>query len=218
MLKCLDSWQLKESFLNASLAFFSGEFADFDNIDVHGIRVSGFRRGREGLIGLMGRFGVPFGDFISVFPLGLEGDGFLVPIINGEGDCIHGHDTAPEGRGDAGGEVSDKDVLVGNACEGGVVLEVTDILNKGRGIGVVLPFGHAFGEEPGDGIASDVMVFECSFELLNEVREGSDGDDSSRDSILSKGGCPSEGGSFGHIRQSEGDLLVIVIIDFFIDK
>ena len=78
--------------------------------------------------------------------------------------------------------------------------------------------GSAFGGEPSNGIASGVMVFEHSFEFLNKVGEGSDGDDSARDSALSEGGCPSEGRSFGHIGQGEGNLLVIIIIDFVIDE
>ena len=103
-----------------------------------------------------------------------------------------------EGGRDASREVSNKDILVDNACKKGVVLEVRDILNKGRQIGVVFPFGHVFSREPCDGIASGAMVLEPSFEFFNEVKEGSNGNDSSRYSILLEGGCPSEGGPFGH--------------------
>ena len=46
-------------------------------------------------------------------------------------ETVHGHDTVHEGRRDAGGEVSDEDVLVGDTCEGRVVFEVRNILNKG---------------------------------------------------------------------------------------
>ena len=46
------------------------------------------------MVGLMGRLRVSFGDVISSFPLGLEGDGLLVPFINGGGDGVHGHDVA----------------------------------------------------------------------------------------------------------------------------
>ena len=104
-----------ESFLNTSFAFFSREFADFDNVDIHGIGISNFGRSREGLIGLMGGFGVLLGDFIGTLPLGLEGDGFLIPIIDG-GDCVHGHDMVHEGGRNASREVSDKDILISNAC------------------------------------------------------------------------------------------------------
>ena len=51
---------------------------------------------REGLIGLVGGFGVLLGDFIGMFPLGLERDGILVPVINGGRDCVHGHDVVHE--------------------------------------------------------------------------------------------------------------------------
>ena len=137
-----------ESFLNAFLTFFCREFANFDNINIHSIGILGFGRGGEGLIGLMSGFGVSLGDFISALPLSLEGDGLLIPVIDGGGDCIHGHDAAHEGGRDASGEVSNKDILVGDACEGGVVFEVGNVLNKGWGIGVVFPPGHAFGREP----------------------------------------------------------------------
>ena len=62
------------------------------------------------------------------------------------------------------------------------------------------------------------MVFECNFKLLDGVGEGFNSDDSSRDSILSEGGCPGEGGSLGHVGQGEGDFLVVIIIDFLVDK
>ena len=205
-----------ESFLHALLAFFSSEFANFDNIDIHGVRVSSFGGGGEGLVGLVSRFGVPFGNLVSTLPLGLEGDGLLIPVIDGGGDCVYRHDSAHEWRGNAHREVSNKDILVGDASKGGVVLEMRDILDKGQEIGVVLPLSHVFGGEPGDGITGDVMVFEHGFEFLDKVREGSDSDDSSRDSVLLEGGCPSEGRSFGYVGQGKGDFLVVVIIDFLI--
>ena len=36
--------------------------------------------------------------------------------------------------------------------------------------------------------------------------------------VLSKGGHPSKGRSFSHIGQGEGDFLIVIIIDLFIDK
>ena len=42
----------------------------------------------------MGGFGAPPGDVISSLPLSLEGEGFLVPIINGGRHSVHGHDAA----------------------------------------------------------------------------------------------------------------------------
>ena len=102
-------------------------------------------------------------------------------------------------RGNTSREVSDKDILVGDACKGGVVLEVRNVLNMGWQIGVVLPFGHAFGEEPGDGIASGVMVFEHDLKFLDEVGKGSDRDSSFGEGALSESGCPDEGGSLGYV-------------------
>ena len=99
--------------------------------------------------------------------------------------------------------------MVSDACEEGVVFEVSDILNKGWRIGVILPLGHAFGGEPSNSIAGDVMVFECGFKLLDEVREGFSGDDATRDGILSEGSSPRKGRPFGHVGQGEGDFLIV---------
>ena len=37
-------------------------------------------------------------------------------------------------------------------------------------------------------------------------------------SVLHECGCPSEGGSFGHVREGEGDLFVVGVIDNFVYK
>ena len=106
-----------ESFLHAFLTFFSREFPYFDDIYIHGVGVMSFGRGGEGVVRLMGGFGVSFGDLFCAFPLGLERDGFLVPVFDGGGDSVHGHDSTHEGGGDSGREISDKDILVGDVCE-----------------------------------------------------------------------------------------------------
>ena len=105
-----------ESFLHAFLAFFSRELSYFDDIYVHGVGVSSFGGGGERVVGLVGGLRVSFGDFFSTFPLGLERDGFLVPVIDGGRDSVHGHDSVHEGGRDSSREVSNKDILVGNAC------------------------------------------------------------------------------------------------------
>ena len=93
-------------FFYALLTFFGSKCAHFDNIDIHGIRVSCLGGSREGLVGLVSGFGVPFGDFVGVFPLGLVGDGLLIPVVDGGWDSVHRHDLVHEGRGDASGEIS----------------------------------------------------------------------------------------------------------------
>ena len=70
-----------ESFLHAFLVFFGSKLSHFDDVYVHGIGVSGFGGSGEGMVGLMGRFRVPFGDFFGSFPLSLEGYGLLVMIF-----------------------------------------------------------------------------------------------------------------------------------------
>ena len=74
--------------------------------------------------------------------MSLEGDGLLVPVINGGGDGVHRHDSVHEGGRDAGKEVSNKNILVSDACEGRVVFKMRDILNRDWGVGVVLSLGH----------------------------------------------------------------------------
>ena len=93
-----------------------------------------------------------------------------------------------------------------------------NILDEGRGVSVVLPFGHVFGREPGDGGSSDVMVFECGFALGDEIRECSHGNGRSDDGVLPESGYPSEGGSFVHVGGGEGDLFVIGVVDFVVDE
>ena len=75
-----------------------------------------------------------------------------------------------------------------------------------------------FGGEPSDGSSSDVVVFEHSFEFQDEVGECAHGDGGPGDGVLPECGCPSEGGSFGHVREGEGDFFVIGVVDFVIDK
>ena len=74
-----------------------------------------------------------------------------------------------------------------------------NVFNEGRGVSVVLSFGHAFGGKPGDGGSGDVVVFECSFELSDKVGERAHGYGGSHDSILSECGGPCESRSFGHV-------------------
>ena len=106
-----------ESFLHAFLVFFGREFSYLDDIYVHGVGVTSLGGGGEGVVGLMNGPRVSFGDLFGSFPLGLEGDGHLVLVVNGGGDGVHGHDLAHEGGWDSSREVSNKDILVGDACE-----------------------------------------------------------------------------------------------------
>ena len=104
-------------FLHAFPAFFSCKLSYLDNVYVHGTGVTSFGGGGEGVVGLVSGFRVPFGDFFGTFPLGLEGNGFLVPVIDSGRDSVHGHDSAHERRGDPGREISDKDILISDACK-----------------------------------------------------------------------------------------------------
>ena len=78
-----------EPLFNAFLAFFGSEFADFDDINIHGIGISSLYGGGKGLVGLMSGFGVALQDFVGALPLSLQGDGLLVPVVDGGGDGVH---------------------------------------------------------------------------------------------------------------------------------
>ena len=150
--------------------------------------------------------------------MGLERNSLFIPVVDGRGNSVHGHDSSHEGGGDASGEISNKDILVSDACKGRVVLKVRNVLDEGWGVSVVLPFGHVFGGEPGNSVASGVMVFARSFKFGDEIQEGSHSYGGSGDGILPECGRPSEGGTLGHVGQSEGNLFVVIVVDLFIDE
>ena len=62
------------------------------------------------------------------------------------------------------------------------------------------------------------MVLKRGVELCDEVSEGSEGKQCSRDGALAKGRCPGKGRPFGHIREGKSDLFVIIVIDRFVDE
>ena len=207
-----------ESFLHALLAFFGHEFSYFDDIYVHGVGVTSFGRGGERVVGLVGGFRALLADFFSALPLGLERDGLLVPVVDGGGDSVHGHDSAHEGGRDSSREISDKDILISDICECRVVFEVQNILNEGWGVSIVLPFGHAFGGKPGDGGSGDIVVFERRFEFSNKVGKCAHGYGGSSDGVLPERSGPCESRSFGHVGKGEGDHFVVGVVDFVIDQ
>ena len=86
------------------------------------------------MVGLVRGFRVPPGDVVSSLPLGLEGDSFLVPVIDGRGYGVHGHDAAHQGGWDSCGEISDQDIGVRDVGKGDVVLECRNIFYQGGGI------------------------------------------------------------------------------------
>ena len=135
-------------FLDAVFVFVQGELRDFDSVDDHGVGVMGFgtRGVGEGVVDLVGGLRVSFGDVISSFPLGLEGDGLLVPFIDGGRDGVHGHDLVHEWWWNSCGEVSDQDIHIGDVGEGYVVFEGGDILCQRGGVRVVfLTLFHMLG-------------------------------------------------------------------------
>ena len=76
--------------------------------------------------------------------------------------------------------------------------------------------GHPFGREPSDGISFYIMVLESSFKVGNKHGEGFHGDGGANKGFLTEGGCPSEGGSFGHVGEGEDDFLHIRVVYFLI--
>ena len=209
-----------EFLFDAAFSFFWGQLRDFDCIYDHSVGVVGLGGGRvgEGMVGLMGGPGVSLGDIVGSLPLGLESNGLLVPLVDGGGDSVHRHDTVHERRWDSCGEIADQDVGVGDVCEGNVVFKHGNIFRQGRGVRVVLLLLHSLGRKPGDGVPSDIVVFERGVELRDEVSEGSKGKCRPRDGALAEGQCPGKGRSFGHVGKGEGNLLIVIVIDRLVDK
>ena len=126
--------------LNATFAFFWGKLGDLDCIHDHSVGVVGLGVGgvREGVVGLMRRPRVSLGDVVGALPLGLEGDGLLVPFVDGGGDGVHGHDSAQEWWWDSCREVSDQDIGVGDIGKGDMVLKGGNVFRQRGGVRVVL--------------------------------------------------------------------------------
>jgi len=160
-------------------SFFGSEFGDSDGVYVHCIGVTIFRGG-ECLIGV-GGFDIPLSNFVSAVPLSLEVDGLFVPVVNGGGDGVHGHNVAHEGGGNSCRVVSDEDVFVIDFGHSYIVLEQGGIFGEGWEVLVsssILPgfLGHSFGREPSNGICFYIMVFKGRFKVGNKHSEGSHGD------------------------------------------
>ena len=62
------------------------------------------------------------------------------------------------------------------------------------------------------------MVFKRGIELCDKVSESSKGERGARDGALAEGRCPGKGRSFSHVGKSKSDLLIIIVIDRFVDK
>ena len=99
-----------------------------------------------------------------------------------------------------------------------MVFESGNVFRQRGGVGVVLLLLHSLGGKPGNSVSGDVVVFKRSVELSDEVGESSEGKHCSRDGALAEGRCPSKGRSFSHVGKSESDLLIVVVIDRFVDK
>ena len=62
------------------------------------------------------------------------------------------------------------------------------------------------------------MAFEHGVELRDEVSKGSEGEQGARDGALAEGRGPSEGGPLGHVGESKGNLLLVSVIDSFVNE
>ena len=60
-------------------------------------------------------------------------------------------------------------------------------------------------------------MFEGLLKLFKKIVPGSEGDGGAVDGIFSEGIGPSQGRSFGHVREGEGDFLRIVVVEGLID-
>ena len=102
--------------------------------------------------------------------------------------------------------------------EGDVVLKCGNVFRQGGGVGVVFLLLHSLGRKPRDGVPGDVVVFKRGVELRDEVSEGPKGERCSRDGALAEGRCPGKSRPFSHVRKSERDLFIVVVVDRLVDK
>ena len=58
-----------------------------------------------------------------MFPLGLEVNGLCIPSSDGVWGSVHGVDLPHKYTRDAGGEILDKDIMVGNSGESNIIFE-----------------------------------------------------------------------------------------------
>ena len=100
-----------------------------------------------------------------------------------------------------------------------MVFESRNVLYEGGEVQAVLCILlHSLGREPGNGISGDVMVFEGSVELRDKISESSEGEQGARDGTLAEGRGPSEGRPLSHVGESKGDLLLVGVIDSFVNE
>jgi len=136
------------------------------------------------------------GNFVGAIPLGLEVNSLFVPVADGSGNGVHGHDMAHEGGGNPSGVVSDENIFIVNGRHSYVVLEEGSVFCEGWGefvsSSILSGFlNHSFGRKPGNGIRFHIVVFECGFKIGNEDCEGSHGDGGAYEGVVSEPCCPS---------------------------
>jgi len=175
--------------------FFGGEFGDFDGVYIHCIGVMGFRGRRGEHLIRVGWFNVLPSNFIGAIPLSLEVNSLFVPVADGSGNGVHGHDTAHQRGGNPSRVVSNENIFVVDGRHSYVVLEEGGVFCEGWGEFVssfVLSrfLNHLFGREPGDGIRFHVMVFKRGFKIGDKDCEGSHGDGGAYEGIVSEHCCP----------------------------
>ena len=206
-----------ESLLDVLFSLFRGEFLrEFDYVNIYGIEVFGSSGGQgDGLEGLS-RPSTSLSNLLNTIPLILEVSHLRVPVVNFIWDCVEGHDPLHEQGGDSSGKETNQDVVVHDSSTSGVTLECQDVTLKRRGELPIL-LNHMVGGQPGDGIPSSILMFEGLLELLKKVVPGSEGDGGAVDGIFSEGISPDQGGPFGHVQESKGDFLHIIVVGGLID-
>ena len=126
-------------------------------------------------------FDISSSDLIGTVSLSLEINCLFIPVADGSGDGVHGHDMTHEGGGNSGGIVSNENIFIINVGHGHIVLKKGGVLGEGWGVlgegwGVLVSpsilsrfLDHSFGGEPGDGISFYVMMFKCGLKLVTNT-------------------------------------------------
>ena len=153
------------------------------------------------------------GDFSGDLLLETEVGGFLIPEGKGGRYCIHGLDVVHDPSGDSCREVGDQ--------SGGVfqfvILGADDIQLERVDVFLELLSGiDMSGGQPVHGFSGDVGVDEGGLKISLELSESSERQGSQ--CLLATDFCPYGSRSLLHVRQGEGDLPVVVIVQGVIDQ
>ena len=155
-------------------------------------------------------------DLLSAILLVLKVGHFRAPVVNFVQYSVEGHDPLHEQGRDSSSEEANQDIVVHDVGASGVTLEDRDVTFERRGELPIL-LNHMVGGQPEDSVPGSVLVLKGLLELFEKVIPGSEDNSSAIDGVLLEGVSLSQGRSFSHVQEGEGDFLHIVVVGSLVD-